>query len=87
MKIILKTSSQEHILAGGSADHEDPIHLTISAQRTLQSVRAIRASSVQTYDRGNLQIKLTFEVGRLHESQSDAMNYMLIHASTITNAH
>lgn len=87
MKITLKTSSQEHILAGGAANQEEPIHLTISAQRTLQAVRAIRATSVQTYDRGNLQIKLTFEVGRLHESQSDAMNYMLIHASTITNAH
>lgn len=87
MKITLKTASKSYVLAGGTALNEEPTHMTVTAERTLQSVKAIRAASVQTYDRGNLQIRLTFEVGRLHGDQSAAMEHMLVHASEIAHAH
>ena len=87
MKITLKTASESYVLAGGTALNEEPAHLSVAAERTLQSVKAVRAASVQTYDRGNLQIRLIFEVGRLHGDQSAAMEHMLVHASKIAHAH
>lgn len=61
--------------------------MALTAQRSMQTLRAIRAPSVQTYDRGNLQIKLTFEVGRHHKNQAEASHHMLLHASELTQAH
>lgn len=87
MKITLKTDQKSYVLAGGMVANEEPTHLFVTAERTLQSVKAIRAASVQTYDRGNLQIRLTFDVGRLHNDQSAAMEHMLVHASEIAHAH
>lgn len=83
----MKITLNGHILAGGLTANEEPIHMTISAQRMLQLVKTIRASSIQTYDRGNLQICLTFEVGRRHKSQAEASQHMLLHASALTQAH
>ena len=87
MKITLKTASKSYVLAGGLAVNEEPTHMSVTAERALQSVKAIRAASVQTYDRGNLQIRLVFEVGRLHNDQSAATEHMLVHASEIAHAH
>ena len=87
MKITLKTNQKSYILAGGLAANEEPTHIFVTAERILQSVKAIRATAVQTYDRGNLQIRLTFDVGRLHHDQSAAMEHMLVHASEIAHAH
>ena len=87
MKITLKTNQKSYVLAGGIAANEEPTHLFVTAERILQSVKAIRAAAVQTYDRGNLQICLTFDVGRLHHNQSAAMEHMLVHASEIAHAH
>lgn len=87
MKITLKTNQKSYVLAGGIAANEEPTHLFVTAERILQSVKAIRAAAVQTYDRGNLQIRLTFDVGRLHHNQSAAMEHMLVHASEIAHAH
>ena len=87
MKITLKTASQSYVLAGGLTMNEEPTHMSVTAERSLQSVRAIRAASVQTYDRGNLQIRLTFDVGRLHDNQSAAVEHMLVHASEIAYEH
>ena len=87
MKITLKTDQKSYVLAGGTAVNEEPTHISVTAERTLQSVKAVRAASVQTYDRGNLQVRLVFEVGRLHNDQSAAMEHMLVHASEIAHAH
>ena len=76
MKITLKTDQKSYVLAGGTAVNEEPTHISVTAERTLQSVKAVRAASVQTYD-----------VGRLHHNQSAAMEHMLVHASEIAHAH
>ena len=51
MKITLKTDQKSYVLAGGTAVNEEPTHISVTAERTLQSVKAIRAASVQTYMR------------------------------------
>lgn len=82
----MKITLNEHLLAGGASAHEEPTHMELSAQRSMQTIRAIRAPAIQTCDRGNLQIKLTFEVGRHHKNQAEASRHMLLHASKITQA-
>ncbi len=83
----MKITLNEHILANGNLTNENPIHFEISGQRNLQIIKAIQAPNVQTLDRGNLQIKLTFQVGRRHKSQNDAIQHMLVHASELVKAH
>ena len=83
----MKITLNQHILSNGISTNENPIHFEISGQRNLQIIKAIQAPNVQTIDRGNLQTKVTFQVGRCHKSQQEAIQHMLVHASDIVNAH
>ncbi|MGX8717197.1 MAG: hypothetical protein ACSW8C_04390, partial [bacterium] len=64
----MKITLNEHILAGGNAVDEQPEHFEIDGQRHMQILQAIRADNVQTFNRGNLQIRIVFVVGRHHKT-------------------
>lgn len=83
----MKISLNEHVLCGGNSTNEIPSHFEITSQRTLQMLKAIRAPFSQTYNRGNLQTKLVFEVGRKHRSQQEAAQHALLHASKLQQAN
>ena len=82
----MKITLNEHVLCGGSSTNETPSQFEITSQRNLQIIKAIRASFSQTCNRGNLQTKLVFEVGRKHRSQQEAAQHALLHASELKQA-
>ncbi len=82
----MKITLNEHVLAGGNDANENPTHLQISGQRQLQFIKTIQSPYVQTQDRGNLQIKVSFDVGRRHKTQASAIQHILTHASRLSNA-
>ena len=79
----MKITLNEHTLCGGNSAHETPFRFEITSQRNLQIIKAIRAPFTQTCNRGNLQTKLVFAVGRKHRSQQDAAQHTLLHASEL----
>ena len=84
--IRMKITLNDHILAGGNAAHEQPEHFEIEGQRSMQILQAIRADNVQTFNRGNLQIQITFTVGRRHKTAAEAVQHALTHACTLMHA-
>lgn len=82
----MKITLNEHILAGGNAVREQPEHFEIEGQRAMQILQAIRADNVQTFNRGNLQIKLEFTVGRHHKTAVEAVEHALNHACALMHA-
>ena len=82
----MKITLNEHVLCGGNLANETPSRFEISSQRNMQIIKAIRATFSQTYNRGNLQTKLVFELGRKHRSQQDAAQHALLHASELKQA-
>lgn len=82
----MKIKLNEYTLCNGNATNENPSRFEISSQRNLQIVKSIRAHFSQTYNRGNLQTKLLFEVGRKHRSQQEAAQHALLHASKLQQA-
>ena len=82
----MKITLNDHILAGGSAAHEQPEHFEIEGQRSMQILQAIRSDNIQTFNRGNLQIKLLFTVGRHHKTAAEAVQHALTHACTLLHA-
>ena len=83
----MKITINQHILAGGDATHENPTHFEINGQRNVQILKTVRSPNVQTFDRGNLEIKLSFEVGRRHKTQMDAIQHALIHACELAQVN
>ena len=83
----MKITLNEQILAGGNKSNENPTHFEIDGQRNIQILKTVRSPHIQTFDRGNLKIKLSFEVGRRHKSQTDAIQHALIHACELAQAH
>ena len=83
----MKITLNKHILAGGNAVHEQPTRFEFEGQRNLQILQAIHAETVKTVDRGNLQVKLIFEVGRHHKTQSEAIQHALTHACALSHAN
>ena len=83
----MKITLNKHVLCGGNLANEIPSQFEISSQRNLQIVKAIRASFSQTCNRGNLQTRLVFEVGRKHRSQQEAAQHALVHASELQQAN
>lgn len=83
----MKITLNEHVLCGGNLANETPSRFEITSQRNLQIVKSIRATFSQTCNRGNLQTKLIFEVGRKHRSQQDAAQHALVHASELQQAN
>ncbi len=83
----MKITLNEHILCSGSSANETPSRFEVSSQRNLQIIKAIRARFSQTCNRGNLQTKLVFEVGRKHRSQQEAAQHALLHASELQQAN
>lgn len=63
------------------------MHFEINGQRQVQILKTIRSPHVETFDRGNLQIKLSFEVGRRHKTQTDAIRHTLTHACELAQAN
>ena len=82
----MKITLNSHILAGGKSNNEFPSHFNIRGKRQIQILQAIRATAIQTINRGNLQTQITFEVGRRHPSQQDSEQYALTHASSLIQA-
>ncbi len=83
----MKITLNEQILAGGNAIHENPTHFEIDGQRNVQILKTVRASHIQTFDRGNLKIRLSFEVGRRHKTQTEAIQHTLTHACKLAQAN
>ena len=82
----MKITLNEHTLCGGNLANETPSRFKINSQTNLQIIKAIRATFSQTCNRGNLQTKLVFEVGRKHRSQQEAAQHALLHASELKQA-
>jgi hypothetical protein len=83
----MKITLNNQVLAGGMEINENPTHFHIQGKRHIQIVQRIRAQSVQTLNRGNLQIQIIFEVGRKHRSQKEAERHALVHASQLAQAN
>lgn len=79
MKIILG----ETLLARGLAEHESPVKLRVTSKRLVQQAAFLRASEMKTFDRGNHQTCVRFELVRRHASQEVASEYSLLHASQL----
>lgn len=82
----MKITLNEHVLAGGNAVDEQPEHFEIDGQRHMQILQAIRADNVQTFNRGNLQIRIVFVVGRHHKTATEAVQHALTHACALMHA-
>ena len=82
----MKITLNDHILAGGNAVHEQPEHFEIEGHRNMQILQAIQADNVRTFNRGNLQIRLCFTVGRRHKTGAEAVQHALTHACTLMHA-
>ncbi len=83
----MKITLNQQILAGGNAINENPNNFAIDGQRNIQILKTVRSPHVQTFDRGNLQIKLSFEVGRRHKTQTEAIQHTLTHACELAQAN
>ncbi len=82
----MKITLNDHILAAGNAHHEQPEHFEIDGQRNMQILQAIRSDNIRTFNRGNLQIKIVFTVGRHHKTASEAIHHALTHACALIHA-
>lgn len=83
----MKITLNEQILAGGNERNENPVHFEIDGQRNVQILKTVRAPHIQTFDRGNLKIRLSFEVGRRHKTQTEAIQHTLTHACKLAQAN
>ncbi len=83
----MKITLNRHTLCGGTVANETPSKFEISSQRNMQIINGVQAPFCRTFNRGNLQIKLSFMVGRKHRSQYEAAQHVLLHASELQQAN
>lgn len=68
----------------GSAVCQDG--LSISEERGVEKIEALRATNAQFIDRGNASVSISFTVSREHASVEAAQGYMLFHASNVPHS-
>lgn len=83
----MKIKLNEQILAGGNECNENPTYFEMDGQRNVQILKTVRTPHIQTFDRGNLKIKLSFEIGRRHKTQTEAIQHTLTHACKLEQAN
>lgn len=66
---------------------ENPQDLKIQSHKEPQIVSLLRTQSVQVLDRGNSKITVTFKIAHQHQSETEAINYIMQHTSDITTIH
>lgn len=83
----MKINLGEISLSRGIEYFECPENFRIQSLKEIQIASFLRAKAVKIFDRGNVQIIITFKVARQHESTKTALTHLIKHTEVATDAH
>lgn len=81
----MKIFMGNRVLAGGQNESQEPFDVELVTTGLLQISQTLRASAAKVFDRGNRTTRLRFSVRRQHVSNGQATDFLLTHASTLSN--
>jgi hypothetical protein len=73
-------------LARGLTHRESPTRFSLATARETQMARAVRATAVEIFDRGNTRTVVTFTVTRRHPNVEQALRFATTHPQALAGA-